>query len=186
MRFAEFEPIRTERLSLRKMVREDAVLYYQRLASSEAVSRYMLFSPQTDPAEAVASVQKAISRYESKLAYRWVLDLPGEGLIGVVDLLRFDEKESSCSFAYMLAEDFWGRGYGTEALRAVFAFGFENMELDWIEADHMAENPASGAVMRKAGMVYRRTEKDRYEKNGKLHDAHVYRITRAQWQGISM
>jgi len=102
----------------------------------------------------------------------------------VVDLLRFDEADSSCSFAYMLGQAYWGKGYGTEALKAVFGFAFDKMELQRIEADHMAENPASGAVMRKVGMQYLRTEKARYEKNGQLHDAHVYAITRQQWNRI--
>ena len=181
MRFAEFEAIRTSRLYLRKMTVEDADLYFRRLASSEAVTRYMLFSPQQDPSEAAASVEKAIGRYESKLAYRWVMDLPGEGLIGVVDLLRFDEKTGSCSFAYMIGEQFWGQGYGTEALKAVFDFGFGNMELKRIEADHMAGNPASGKVMQKAGMRYLRTDMNKYEKNGISQDAHVYAITREEW-----
>ncbi len=182
MKYAEFETLKTARLWLRKMTMEDAQTYFERLASSEAVTRYMLFSPQKELAESVESVKKALARYESRAAYRWVLDLPGEGLIGVVDLLRFDEESDSCSFAYMIGEDYWGMGYGTEAVKAVFGFAFEKMELSCIEADHMAENPASGAVMRKAGMQYVRTDKAKYEKNGARRDAHVYRITRQDWR----
>lgn len=181
MRYPEFESIKTARLLLRKITMEDAQAYYERLGSSEAVTRYMLFAPQRDISEAVASVEKALARYESRSAYRWVMDLPGEGLIGVIDLLRFEEETGSCSFAYMLAEEFWGRGYGTEAVKAVFDFAFSKMEMERIEADHMAENPGSGAVMRKAGMVYLRTDAAKYKKNGTLHDAPVYAITREQW-----
>lgn len=183
MKFAEFENIQTERLFLRKMTGSDAAPYFERLASSEAVTRYMLFSPQQEFAEAEESVEKALARYESKLSYRWVLDLPGEGLIGVIDLLRFDPENSSCSFAYMIGQNWWGKGYGTEAVKAVLGFAFEKMELSFVEVDHMAENPASGAVMRKCGMTYQRTEQNRYQKNGIYHDACVYRITREEWLG---
>ena len=184
MKFVEFEAIKTDRLTLRKMTPEDAKPYFAYLASSEAVTRYMLFSPQQDITEAEESVKKALARYESKMAYRWVLDLPGVGFIGVIDLLRFDPENNSCSFAYMIGENWWGKGYGTEAVKAVFGFAFEKMELSFIEVDHMAENPASGAVMRKAGMTYQRTEQNRYEKNGKHHDACVYRITREEWESV--
>jgi len=184
MRYAEFETLQTPRLLLRRITPADAEGYYTWLASSEAVTRYMTFAPHTEMSQSVASVEKSLARYEARQAYRWVLDLPGEGLIGVVDLLRFDEADSSCSFAYMLGQAYWGKGYGTEALKAVFGFAFDKMELQRIEADHMAENPASGAVMRKVGMQYLRTEKARYEKNGQLHDAHVYAITRQQWNRI--
>ena len=181
MRYAEFENLKTARLLLRKITMADAQQYYARLGSSEAVTRYMLFAPHQDIAESIASVEKALARYETGAAYRWAIELPGEGLIGVIDLLRFEEETASCSFAYMLGEDYWGRGFGTEALKAVFDFAFRKMELQRIEADHMAANPASGAVMRKAGMRYLRTDRAKYEKNGVLHDAPVYVITREDW-----
>ena len=46
----------------------------------------------------------------------------------------------------------------------------------------MAANPASGAVMRKAGMTYVRTDEEKYVKNGQSYDAPVYRITAQQWK----
>lgn len=181
MRYAEFENLKTPRLLLRKITMEDAELFYTRLGSSEAVTRYMLFQPHGDISESEASIEKALARCEAGTAYRWAMDLPGEGLIGIIDLLRFDEENSACSFAYMIGQDYWGKGYGTEAVKTVFGFAFEKMELQRIEADHMAENPASGAVMRKAGMRYLRTDIAKYEKNGVLHDAPVYAITRQEW-----
>lgn len=181
MRYAEFETITTLRLLLRKITMADAEAYFTRLASREPVTRYMTFDPQKDLSEAKASVEKSLARLEAKTAYRWVIELPGEGLIGVIDLLAFDPSAGSCSFAYMLAEAFWGRGYGTEAVKAVFDFAFRKMEMNRIQADHMAENGGSGAVMRKAGMRYLRTEAAKYEKNGIRYDAPVYAITREEW-----
>ena len=186
MKFPEIRPLETGRLLLRKLTREDVPLYYARLGSSEAVTRYMLFSPHRDISESVASVEKTLRRYEEGCCYRWAITRKGEdSLIGVIDLLRFDRETGSCSFAYMLGEEFWGRGYGTEALRAVFRFAFREMEVTEITADHMWENPASGAVMRKAGMVFRAHLPRHYEKNGKTYDAEGYRITRKRWLEVS-
>ena len=121
-------------------------------------------------------MEKSLARLEAKTAYRWVIELPGEGLIGVIDLLAFDPSAGSCSFAYMLAEAFWGRGYGTEAVKAVFDFAFRKMEMNRIQADHMAENGGSGAVMRKAGMVCVGVLPGKYEKHGQIHDAVCYEV----------
>lgn len=182
MIYANLKEIRTERLKLRKLRREDAIAYYEDLSSSEAVTRYMLFSKHTSPEDGVKSVEKNLSRYETGRNYYWVVaDPETEDLMGVISLLRFDEHVSSCSFAYMLGEKFWGRGYGTEAVKAVFDFAFSEMDIKKIEADHMAENPASGAVMRKAGMKRAGTIPGKYEKNGRLHDAVRYEITREEW-----
>ena len=183
MNFAEIKELSTENLILRKIRWEDAADYYRHLASSEAVTRYMLFNHHKDLSESVASVEKALQRYETGRYYRWAITEKDEDrLIGVIDLLRFNQEENSCSFAYMIGEDFWGKGYGTESLKAVFGFAFDEMKLDAVEADHMAENVASGRVMEKAGMTYIRTEKGKYEKNGRIYDAPVYRITAERWK----
>ena len=182
MKFPEIKELYTGDLILRKVRREDASLYYQRIGSREQVTRYMLFNAHTDISESVASVEKALARYETGKCYRWAIALEEDNtIIGIVELLRFDEVENTCSFAYMIGDAFWGRGFGTQALKAVLDFGFEQMGLNAVEADHMAENFAFGAVMRKAGMAYVRTEEGKYEKNGTIHDAHVYRITREMW-----
>lgn len=182
MVFPELKTLKTERLVLRKLTIEDVPAYYERLGSSEAVTRYMLFNPHQDISESVASIQKVLHRYEAGNCYRWGIALKETNiLIGMIELLRFDEETGTCSFAYMLGEDFWGQGYGTEALKAAFDFAFRQMQICSIVADHMAENPASGAVMRKAGMSYVQTLPHAYEKNGKQHNARQYRITQEEW-----
>ena len=183
MRFPPIPAIETSRLRLRKLTLEDAEDYYRHLFGSEAVSRYMLWNPHRDLSESVASIQKVLRRYEEGRCYRWGITLKETGqLIGIIDLLRFDEEAESCSFAYMLGEGFWGRGYGTEALKAVFDFAFTQMGILSITADHMAENLASGRVMEKAGMKRIRALPRKYEKNGILHDAMEYTITQEDWK----
>ena len=84
----------------------------------------------------------------------------------------------------MIGQDFWGKGYGTEALRAVLDFAFEKMRVQKVIADHFSVNPASGGCMRKAGMTHIRTLPQKYEKNGSLFDAEEYEITRAEWNSL--
>ena len=132
--------------------------------------------------ESVESVENVLRRYETGRCYRWAIALKDDdSIIGIIELLRFDETEGSCSFAYMIGDAFWGKGYGTQALKAALQFAFSEMEVAFVEVDHMAVNPASGAVMRKAGMTYVRTDEGKYQKNGCIYDAIVYRITRQKW-----
>lgn len=182
MRFVPFEPLETRRLRLRGITRED-IPGYHRLFGSARVARFMLWQPHSHMAQSEAAVEKLLARYEGGRCYRWGIALKETGeLIGIVELLRFAETEGSCSFAYMLREDHWGRGFGTEALRAAFDFGFGEMELSAIQADHFADNPASGAVMRKVGMTQVGIFPGKYEKEGILHDAVEYRITKEEWK----
>lgn len=185
MRYVEFEELHTSRLRLRKLTMEDVKPYYERIGSCPDVTRYMLFSPHRDISESVDSIEKALRRYREGKCYRFGIALRDtDELIGVIEPLRFEEEGSSCSFAYMLGKDFWGKGYGTEALAAVLDFLFGKMDMERVEADHMAENPGSGAVMRKVGMVFQGVEEDKYEKDGVLHNAVCYAITKEQWMHL--
>lgn len=180
---AAFQELRTQRLLLRKLRMEDALPFFRRLGGSAAVTEYMLWVPHQDPSESVASIQKTLHRYETGRCFRWAIALQeNDSLIGIIDLLAFDDQADSCSFAYMLGQEFWGRGYGTEALQAVLNYAFCQMGVRVVTADHFAENPASGAVMRKAGMRCVRTIPGKYRKNGIIHDAVEYRITKDDWK----
>lgn len=183
MKFPELKELNTSRLRLRKLTMADAPLYYQHIASRPEVTRYMLWEVHKDISETETLIRNVLSRYKTGGFYRWCIALREDNSpIGVIELLRFEEDTGSCSFAYMIGPDFWGMGYGTEALRAALDFGFEAMELQSVTADHMAENPASGAVMGKAGMTFCRRLPKKYEKHGLKMDACEYSITREQWE----
>ena len=77
----------------------------------------------------------------------------------------------------MLNYDYWGNGYGTEALSAVIDFAFDSMRVDEVFADIFSENIASAKVLEKCGMVYTQTISGKYEKNGVLHNADRYVMT---------
>ena len=173
MNFVELRELQTARLRLRRLSFDDVYDYYERLGSDGEVSKYMLFEPHQDIGETLALIEEALVRYEEESFYRWGIE-NGDGLIGVIELLHFDEESESCSFAYMLGKQWWGQGYATEAVQEVFRFAAEELCVKKITADHMAPNAASGAVMRKAGMVQVGVIPGKYEKHGQRHDAIVY------------
>lgn len=175
----ELPLLQSERLILRKVVREDTDAYYRNLGSSAAVARGMLWNPHRDISESVTSIEKTLRRYSEGNCWRWAVSLKGSSeLIGIMELLRFDETESSRSFAYMLGEAYWGQGYGTELLRTAFRFAFDSLGIQVIRADHFADNPASGRAMEKAGMIRVGREAGKYIKNGVTHDAILYELKR--------
>ena len=177
MKYEPFRTLETPRLILRDIRMEDIQEYYERLFSDGDVCRYLLFDPHQDIGESYEQIQGILQQYEEGKFYRWgITEKDDDSLIGIIGLVRIEEETSQCSFAYLLGCDYWNRGYGTEVLKEVIRFAFEELELKRIVAAHMAENPASGAVMRKAGMTHIGTEKGKYEKQCVLHDAQVYEI----------
>ena len=174
MRYAAFRTLETPRLMLRALSREDIPAYYDRLGSSEDVTRYMLFQPHRDISESVASIEKALCRYETGKCYRWAIALKESNeLIGILEPLRFDEEKDTCSFAYMLGKDFWGRGYATEALGAVLELG-KKFGFHRAEARFMPQNQASIRVAEKNGFFAEGVLKDAIFCKGAYRDIVVY------------
>lgn len=83
---------------------------------------------------------------------------------------------------WRLARAAWGRGYATEAARAVLAFGFDTLGLGEILALTTATNLRSQAVMRRIGMT--RDPADDFDDptapEGPLRPNVLYRIERTE------
>ena len=72
-------------------------------------------------------------------------------LVGSMGLHLFPQHDRA-ELGYWIGKPFWGRGYATDAARAVVRWGFESLGLERIFAYHMTANPASGRVMEKMGV----------------------------------
>ncbi len=182
MKFIPIHDLETPRLTLRKIRMSDLPQYHARLTSDPEVARWMLWDASNDLAHTTAVIERILTGYTAGNRWHWGIALKEtDSLIGTIALLGFDEAEECCSFAYMLGKDFWGKGCGTEALKAVFRFAFQEMQVSQIKADHFEENPASGAAMAKAGMHKICVLPQRHEKNGKFHNAVQYAISREEY-----
>ena len=76
-----------------------------------------------------------------------------EDLVGFVGL-RFVEPGDDVEILYGIAPPLWGRGYATEAARALLSWAFEGAALARIFAGADAPNLASFRVLEKIGMRY--------------------------------
>ena len=63
------------------------------------------------------------------------------------------EAHGGWELGYWLTPDAWGRGYATEAGRAVIDMARHALGLKRVVARHFVDNPASGRVLRKLGFV---------------------------------
>ena len=72
----------------------------------------------------------------------------------------------------------WGKGYATEATRRIIAFAFDDLGLHRVEAHHFLENPASGRVMRNAGMTPEGVHRAVVWRDGVARDLASYAILR--------
>ena len=86
--------------------------------------------------EATRRAVDAIRRHERHHGFGlWAMDeREGSPLVGVAGLAWVEGHGPDVEAAYILRRDRWGRGYATEALRAVLEIGHEQLGLDRIVA----------------------------------------------------
>jgi [ribosomal protein S5]-alanine N-acetyltransferase len=93
--------------------------------------------------------------------------------------LGLEPKRARGELGYMCARDWRGRGIVPEAITALNAWAFANLELNRIQACHFPRNPASGRVLEKAGLQREGVLRGYIVKNGLSEDVVMYGITRA-------
>lgn len=99
--------------------------------------------------------------------------------------LMLDKKHNKAELGYWIGEPFWGKGLMSEAAKKVIEFGFETLELNKIFANHFLDNPASGKIMIKNGMIKEAEIKDHFKKGDKYLDVIQYRLTREEYKKLS-
>ncbi len=82
----------------------------------------------------------------------------------------------NAELGYFLAEEYWGRGYMTEAVRQIVAYGFETLDITRIFARPFGRNRASQRVLEKAGFTLEARFKNTLYKNRDYLDEMVYGI----------
>lgn len=96
-------------------------------------------------------------------------------LYGAISLSN-NKKFNNGEIAYWIGEEYWGKGYGTEAAKAVIDFAFVEKKLHKVFARCFKSNLASGRIMEKVGMDQEGLLKDQVIKDGHYEDLHYYGI----------
>src|SRR5271163_2970774 len=145
--------LRTERLTLRPLVPDDA--------EAHAAMRYHPEVTKWLPLENGSSVEAArntIERFGQFWRERgyapWGLFL-GDRLIGYGGL-NYVAVFQATEVMWALHPDFWRQGFATEMARAALTFGFDTWDLKLIFAMTKPDNIASQAVMSRLGLRYRK------------------------------
>ena len=147
-------PVETDRLVLRPLVPDDAERLFEIYGDAETMRLVGRTGRPVADIDATQRAVEAIRRHHEFHGFGlWALDeRDGSPLVGVAGLTWVEGRGPEVEAAYILRRDRWGRGYATEALRAVLHLGHGELGLERIVALAYLENDASRRVMEKAGM----------------------------------
>ena len=147
--------LKSERLILRQLCKDDQQNIYL-LHNNADVMKYISTSKDNYTHEECREfIERQIAYYDSHPGLGiWAAENKNTGdFIGWVALKDLDNSEY-IEVGYRLIKQHWGKGYATEAARALIKYGFNQLNLNKITAVALPENKASARVMQKAGMKY--------------------------------
>lgn len=183
--FASLPVLETPRLMLRRLTMRDAqdIFAYSR---DEEVARHVLWNAHRSIFDTRAYLKFILRQYREGQPSSYGIVLKSTGrVIGTIGFMSYSEENSTVEVGYSLARSAWNQGYMTEALRAVLRLSFQEMRIHRVEAQHEVDNPASGAVMRKCGMLHEGTLRGRILNKGRYSDVELYAMLRSDWEAGS-
>jgi len=104
-------------------------------------------------------------------------------LIGMVGI-GADPDTGKPSLGYWLGTPYWGKGYATEAARALIDAFFAYGEADELTASARVINPASRRVLEKCGFAYQGAGLVELPARGGLYPADHFRLDRRAWESL--
>jgi aminoglycoside 6'-N-acetyltransferase len=145
-------PILTERLRLRRSVADDAATI-SAYRSDPEVHRYQGWD-RTDPDGVREEIVEMAARRAGEPG--WVQfsveELATGTLVGDVGLSPAEDEHGVIKVGYTMAPSAQGRGYATEAVRALVRYAFDILDAEVVRAFASAENVPSIRVAEKAGL----------------------------------
>lgn len=176
----------TERLRLRPFNEADAEPLFEAQSNTHAM-RYWDSPAWTDKASVARFLSGCRQMAEEGSGARLAVeDLSDGEFVGWCTFNGWDHDFRSASLGFSFAERTWGRGYATEAARAVLQWAFSTLDLNRIQAEADTRNVASARVLEKLGFVLEGTLREDCIVNGDVSDSWVYGILRREWSASSI
>ena len=103
--------------------------------------------------------------------------------IGNVGLHKISSIDRNAELTIFIGDkDSWSKGYGTEAIKLMVDYGFNQLNLHRIHLGVFDFNKRAERSYEKAGFKKEGTYREHIFKNGKYCDLHVMGILRSEWE----
>jgi len=161
------ETIETPRLLLRRPSPSDAKEVFEAWAGDAEVTRFLAWAPHDTVEETRAFLSACEARWKKGKEYVWVFVEKASGRL--VGSLAARPGAHGIDLGYLMAREWWGRGFMTEVLEAVVPrwLAQEGVHRVWATCD--VENRASARVLEKAGFQLEGTLR-RWDRHPNLGD----------------
>ncbi|TCC15313.1 GNAT family N-acetyltransferase [Kribbella sindirgiensis] len=175
----------TERLRLGRFGPDDGALLLE-LESDPEVMRFL--TGRATPRDEVESVvlPEILAVYAGHPRLGTFKAEDADGFVGWFGIQPTADPRT-VDVGYRLKRSAWGKGYATEGTRALIAHAFTVLGMERVEADTMAVNHRSRAVMRRSGLRFEKVYHEHFDDPlpGTEFGEVLYAVDRATWEAGS-
>ncbi len=169
---------------LREQEIKDSEAFFEYYANPE-VCKYILANKPRNLAEASAEVHYCRNLFRYHRGIYWTLARKADDcMIGAIGLY-LNNQHHRAEICYDLNQHYWNQGIMTIALKKVIAFGFDQIDLQRIEAITIKENTASTAILQKLGFEHEGRLRQYRQFNNVAHDIEIYSLIAPTYQSLS-
>jgi [ribosomal protein S5]-alanine N-acetyltransferase len=148
-----------------------------------AVMRYWSHEPLASIDEAREYLEKIRDCFARRDLFQWGVELTATPeIIGTCTLAHLDAEHKRAELGFALARAHWGKGYMREALPALLAFAFGELDLERLTADADPRNHASIGLLEKLGFVREGFLRQHYRLYGEVQDAIILGLLRGEFE----
>lgn len=166
---------------MRPLIAEDAESIFGIFSDIE-VTRFWGHSTFQRFEQAREFIEHAQAGWQTKQLLEWGVTERGQSaVVGTCALANWSVEHRRAEIGYALGRSYWGRGIMSEVLPELIRFGFQEMQLNRIEADTDPRNTRSISSLEKLGFEREGLLRQRYLINDELQDAVVFSLLRCNW-----
>jgi len=169
--------LETERLTLRAPRHED-VKAIAVLANDRRIAANTARIPHPYGVDDAEQFIAAVNKSDGEVCFVMVLDGKPIGACGV------DPREDSPELGYWLGASYWGRGFTTEAVRAVIDYAFGDLKHEILQAGARVSNPASRRVLEKCAFQWTGVRLTRIRAINSAAPVDRFRLDRGLWLSL--
>ena len=178
----DFPILETERLTLRRVTQEDASDLLAYLSDVDVMKYYGLESFKSIN-DALDEISWYNSIFEKGTGIRWGITLKGqEKIIGSCGFFNRVAQHYRAELGFELSKEHWGKGIASEAIKTVICYGFEQMNLQRIEALIEPPNIPSQKVVERQGFIREGLLRNYEYTCGKFDDLYMYSLLKQDHQ----
>ena len=176
----------TERTVLKKFKPGDGALFYEIVCNNQQRlihSFPVILSIVTNEVNAELFIRSRLNEWAQQISFTFAIwDKSEKFMLGHMSIKNIDWVIPRAELAYMITEEYEGKGIMTEVLKSTIIYCFETLKMNKIVLRVITSNDKSFKVAEKCGFIREGTLRNEHRTfNGELVDLYYYGMTREDY-----